>query len=134
MNRTFEELRERAIEELKENDDLFVSCVEALDSWNGYADGFRAYPMYMIDELFGNMKVSEFLDSLASGFDHNEEYFIDTIYGLDSTDDLTEVYRDNVWESELLDNLIDCYDDLDLDFIDDDFKELLEDIIRKNVA
>lgn len=125
---TYEEMIKKAIEELKENDDLFTACVNELDSWNGYADGFRAYPMYELDELFGDCKVSEFLDKLAAGFNHNDDYMIDTIYGLDSTNDVADLYRSNVDEGELLDDIIDNYYNIDLNWIDSDFDELIQEI------
>ena len=125
---TYDEMIKRAIEELKENDDLFTACVNELDSWNGYADGFRAYPMYELDELFGGCKVSEFLDKLAAGFNRNDDYMVDTIYGLDSTNDVADLYRSNVDEGELLDNIIDNYSNIDLNWIDSDFDELINEI------
>lgn len=123
----YDELMNKAIEELKNNDDLFVDMVNELDSWNGYADGFRAFDMYMLDELFGDCKVSDFLDKLANGFDHNDDYFIDTIYGLESTNDLTGHYRDNVDEGDLLDAIIENVNHLY--FSDSDFEELINNII-----
>lgn len=126
----YEELIEKAIEELKDNDDLFVDCVNELDSWNGFADGFRGYPMYELNDLFYGVSVGDFLDKLASGFNHNDEYFIDTIYGLDSCNDLAEHYRDNVDEGELVDRLIEEYNNIDLNWIDSDFDELIESIVN----
>lgn len=121
---------ETALEMLKDNDDLFIDCVNELDSWNGYADGFRGYPMYELNDLFYGVSVGDFLDKLASGFNHNDEYFIDTIYGLDSCNDLAEHYRDNVDEGELLDNLIDNYNNIDLSYADSEFDELIESIVN----
>ena len=126
----YDELIKKAIEELKDNDDLFVDCVNELDSWNGYADGFRGYPMYELNDLFYDCKVGDFLDKLASGFNHNDEYFVDTIYGLDSCDNLAEYYRDNVDEGELVDRLIEEYSNIDLQWIDSEFDELIESIVN----
>ncbi len=124
----YEELINKAIEELKNDDDLFVDMVNELDSWNGFADGFRGFPMDELDELFYDCKVSDFLDKLGSHFDHNDDYFIDTIYGLESTDDLAEHYRDNVDEGELLDNIIE--NENHLYFNDSDFEELIQEIVN----
>jgi hypothetical protein len=131
--KTYEEMRNELIEELKNDDNLFVAMIEELDSWNGFADGFRAYEMYMINELFYDCKVSDFLDKLAPGFNHNDDYMIDTIYGIDSTNDLIQHYRDNVWESELLDNLMEEIDDLDF-WNHEDFKEKVEKLNELNTA
>lgn len=122
-----ETLYNQALEELKNNDDLFVDMVNELDSWNGYADGFRAYDMSELDELFYGCKLSEFLEKITSDFDLRDNYFIDTIYGLESCDDIAEHYRDNIDEEELLDNIID--NENNIYFYDKDFEELIDNII-----
>lgn len=123
----YEELMTKALEELKNNDELFCDMVEELDSWNGFADGFRAYPMDELDELHSGMKLSEFLNQLTGDFNINDNYFYYTIYGLESCDYKEELYRDNVDEGELLDNIRDNFSNLDF-WRHDDFKELLEEI------
>lgn len=129
----YSELMAQAIEELESNDELFVDMVNELDSWNGFADGFRCYPMYELDELFGGCSLSEFLDKLGNNFNARDEYMVDTIYGLESTDYPEDVYRDNVDEGELLDNIIEHVDDIY--FSDNDFEELVRNIIEaKEVA
>ena len=57
----YEEMMNKAVEMLKENDELFVDMVNELDSWNGFADGYRGFPMDELDELFGQMKLTDFL-------------------------------------------------------------------------
>ena len=123
-----EELKAKALEELKNNDELFVDMVNEMDSWNGYADGFRAYPMYELDDLFCDCKLTEFLDKITNDFNLHDEYMVDTIYGLDSTNDITTLYRDNVWEEELLDAIIDNASHIW--FSDSDFEELIEEIVN----
>lgn len=124
----YDEMMNKAIKMLKEDDDLFVDMVNELDSWNGFADGFRVYPMYEIDELFAGCSFRDFLDKLGRDFDHNDEYMVDTIYGLESTNDPADVYRDNVDEGELLDNIID--NENHIYFNDSDFEELIQDIVN----
>jgi hypothetical protein len=46
---------------------------------------------------------------LASDFSHIDEYFYETIYGLESTNNVASVYRDNVDEDDLLEQLIEYY-------------------------
>lgn len=128
MKKTIEELKNEALEMLKDNDELFTDMVNELDSWNGYADGFRCYPMYELDELFGYCKVSEFLDKLTGSFNHTDEYMVDTIYGLDSTNDIVDVYRDNVSAKSLLDDIIE--NENHIWFQDEDFHELVLEIIN----
>ena len=124
----YEEMKEKALQELKGNDDLFVACVDELDGWNGFADGFRAYDMCELDDLHYGLSLHEFLERLTDDFHINDEYFYYSIYGLESTDDKVGLYRDNVFESDLLENLIDRENDLDLKWIDEDFAELIEKI------
>ena len=126
----YSEMIEKALDMIKTNDDLFVDLVNELDSWDGFADGFRGYHMYELNDLFCDTKVGDFLDMLASDFSHNDEYLIDSVYGLSSCEDLAAYYRDNVDDGELLDNIIDKYNHLDLDWIDADFSELIENIVN----
>ena len=100
--------------------------VNELDNRNGFADGFRAHSMDEIDDLFCDMKVSKFLGILAPGFNLNDSYMVDTIYGLDSTNDIADLYRAHVDEGELLDNIIDNYSNLY--FYNDDFEDLIKQI------
>lgn len=125
----YDELMMEALTALKENGYLFVDCVNELDSWNGFADGFRAYHMEELDELCYGMKVSEFIEKLTEDFHKNDDFFYFSIYGLESTDDIEELYRDNVDEGELLDELIANYSNLDIEWIDRDFDALIESIV-----
>ena len=121
---SYEELREKAIEMLKDNDELFVDMVNELDSYNGFADGFRAYPMYEIDELYYGVKIGDFLDMLTSDFNHTDEYFYHSIYGLESTDSIADLYRDNVGADDLLEQLIEYYPHIY--FSDSELEEIVE--------
>lgn len=128
---SYDLLMEQALEEVKNNDDLLVKMVDELDGWDGYADGFRGFPMYELNDIFYGCSLTDFLDKLGRHFDHNDNYFIDTIYGIESTDDLAEVYRNNVDEGTLLDDFIEQYELGHVDiWSDDDFKKLLDDIIE----
>ena len=119
----YEEMMNKAVEMLKENDELFVDMVNELDSWNGFADGYRGFPM---DELFGQMKLTDFLDIITNDFNPRDNYFIETIWGLESTDWLADHYRDNVDEEELLENIIENRSHLWIN--DNEFEELLDEI------
>lgn len=122
--KNIKELREEAITMLNNDDDLFIDMVNEMDYWNGYAEGFRGYHMYELDELFCDMKVSDFLDEITSDFCKDDEYFIDTVYGIDSTDDLAEHYHDNVHTNDLLDELIEHY--YDINIYDNDFDDIVK--------
>ena len=123
----YDELIKKALEELKNNDDLFVQMIEELDGWNGYADGYRAWPMEELDDFYCNCKASKLLSDLTKDFNISDNYFYFSIYGLESTDDKTELYRDNVDEGELLDNILENSWKLDF-WGQSDFKDLIEEI------
>ncbi len=125
---TYQEMIEKAIQTLKDDDSIFCDMVDELDIWNGYADGFRAYDMYELDELHYGMKLSDFLERVTKDFNLHDNYFYYSIYGLESTDDKAGLYRDNVDEGELLDEIIDKKNNLY--FNDSDFESLIDDIIN----
>ena len=87
--------------------------------------------MEEINDLFYDTKISDFLDKLTPTFNLRDDYLIDSIYGLDSTNDIAGHYRDNVDEAELLDNLLDNLSNIDIDYVDSDFAGLLEQINEK---
>lgn len=122
----FAELIQKAVNELETNDELFCRMVDELDSWNGYADGFKAYNMYELDELHYGIKLSDFLARLTNDFDFRDDYFYYSIYGLESTNDKVALYRDNTDCGEVLDNIIEYRNHL---YIDDvEFNDLLDEI------
>lgn len=127
---TYDEMMTKALEMLENDGDLFVDMVDELDSWDGFADGYKVYSMDELDELFYNCKVSEFLSKLADGFDLNADYFADTIYGLESIEDKEEYYRDNFDCGDVLDNVINNYNHLYIS--DSEFDELIDAIVNYN--
>ena len=129
MERTYDELINDAISMLDNDPDLFCNMVDELDSWNGFADGFRVFDMYMLDELYHGCPVSKLLNDInGNHFDLSDEYFVDTIWGLKSIADKFEEYYDNVDTGDLLDNIIDNYAHLDLSGTT--FGELLDEIVN----
>lgn len=63
---------------------------------------------------------------MGDDFNHRDNYFVDTIYGIESTDYREDVYRDNTTAEEVLDAVLDNYPHLW--FSDSDFKDLIEEI------
>lgn len=124
----YDDLFNKATEMLENDDDLFVECVNELDSWCGFADGFRGYPMWEIDDLFGNIRISEFLDKLSGDFDHTDDYFVDTIYGISSTNDLASYYRENLYESDVVERLISDWSNISIS--DNDLCEIIDSIVN----
>ena len=105
-------IKEALIEVLKADDDLFVQACEELDSWNGFLDDDRCYEMDMIDDILGDKKPSEMIKLLTNDFDSSCEWFYFSIYGLESCDDKTAHYRDNYYESDVLESLINNYNNI----------------------
>ena len=96
-----------ALEKLEE-DDVFVEAVKELCSWNGFVEE-ECFSMDELDELYGHMKLGDFLDHITSDFNYTDNYFYESIYGLESCDDEAEHYRDYVTNEEVLNALIDNY-------------------------
>lgn len=126
--RTYKELVEEAIEILK-NEEVFVKCCEELDSWNGFLDDNRLYPMDELDDLFCGCHVSEFAAKIGRNFNFYDDYIQFTIYGIESTNSTPyEVYRDIYDEGDILDEILDKYSNLDINWIDSDLDEILNNI------
>lgn len=124
------ELVAKAIEVLENDGSIFCRCIDELDCWNGFADGWRCYPMYELDDLFHGCKVSEFLEKIdTANFDLRDDYFQDTIYGLRSVADVYDAYIDETDAGEVLDNLLENYSNLDIYYIDEDLDEVLQKIV-----
>jgi hypothetical protein len=128
MKKTYQQLINEALEILKTDDDIFCEMVNELDSWNGYADGFRCYYMEDLNDLFYGVSLTDFLDKLGREFNHNDNFFVDTIYGIESTDSMADYYRDNVDEGELLDEIIDKRNHIYIS--DTEFEDLIDEIVN----
>lgn len=104
------------------------------------------YDMDMIDELLYGYTPSEILNSLSSSFDKNDTFIVDTIYGLKSYNDISDIVDydqlaefliekgdvDNILEAndqEIYDEFINCA--CEFANLDDDseFREFLEDMV-----
>ena len=126
--RKYDELINEALDRLENEDDLFCECIDELDRWDGFADGYKCFPMCELDELCGDMRLSDFLDEITDDFSNKDEFFYWSIYGIESTDDKTDLYRTNTDSGEVLDNLIDKHPHIELSYFDRDFAELLDEI------
>lgn len=124
----YELMIQRAIDELQNEDELFVEMVDEMDSWNGYADRFKCYPMEELDELNCGMKLSEFLNQVSKDFKLSDDWFYYSDRGIESTDDRVRLYRDNVNESDLLDNILANANHISF-FNHSEFEEYIYDII-----
>lgn len=123
-----ERLYNEAIEELDNNDELFVEMVNQLDWYNGFADGYRCLPMSELDEYFCDKKLTEFLAEITSEFNLQDNYFYISIWGIESTDDIVDLYRSNTDSEEVLDEILNLYPRIDI-WGYSDFESLIESII-----
>ncbi len=90
---------EKIITYFEENEDIFNSCIEELDSYNGYLGDNRYYEMEFINEFYDSTKPLELLERAYFGrdddnwttdnngnktygeFNPNREYFYYNGYG-----------------------------------------------------
>lgn len=128
MKKNYSELMNQALEMIKDDDDLMMELVNELDSWNGYADTFRCYNMEELDDLLYGLKPSEVLEQVTKDFNYYDSYFYFSIWGIESTNYPAELYRDNIDEGELLDDVIENRNHIY--FYNDEFEELIDDIIN----
>lgn len=63
---------EKIIEYFKKNEDVFNSCIEELDSYNGYLGDDRYYLMEELDEFYMNTPVMEMLFRVFYGHDDDD--------------------------------------------------------------
>lgn len=124
------EIVKRVIGILKNDDDIFNRCVDELDTWNGYADDERCYPMEDLDDLMCGVSATELLEKLTSNFDINDNYVKFTIWGIESRNEID--YRDVFDEGDILDSLVLNYDNLDISYIDTELDELIEQLFKEN--
>ena len=99
-------LKKQAEEMLDDDGELLIDIINELDNQNGFADGWRGYPMFELEDFYGEMPLKDFMKKIAKGFDVNDDYFIETIYGIESTDDLADYYRDHTTMDEVLDRVL----------------------------
>jgi hypothetical protein len=59
----------KIIEYFENNDDIFNSCIEELDSYNGYLNDDRYYSMDELNELYSGTDAIELLQRAFFGYD-----------------------------------------------------------------
>lgn len=124
----YAELMTKALEMIQEDDEIMINLVDELDSWNGYADGFRAYDMCELNDFYCGCDAMKLLDDLTADFNKYDDWFYFSIYGLESTDNKAALYRDHIDEGELLDEVIEHFNHIWIP--DGEFRDLLESIVN----
>ena len=121
----YNELMQKAIELIDNDDDLFCELVDELDSWNGFADGYRCWDMGELDEFYCDAPASKLINDITKDFEIGDDYFYFSIWGLESTSDKAGLYRSNTDAEEILENVIEYRAHLD---IPDELSDLLDEI------
>lgn len=74
--RTKKEIRQELKDLFEDNTELFNDTIEELDSYNGYLNYDRYYPMEEIDELLSDYNVTDILYRAFYGY-NQDDYTID---------------------------------------------------------
>lgn len=110
---------------LENDEEAFISACEELDSWDGFLGDNRVYDMFEFDELLHGKKPSEVAELIdGNNFSTSDDYFMFTMYGVESVDDKYDVYSSNYSVDDVLDELIDKYNHVSL-YGNDRFDELV---------
>lgn len=112
------------MENIADNNDL-ISIVRQVNSWNGSLEEYNFYDMDELDELFCGVKLADFLSKLAPNFNHGDEGFRDTVYGIEScsVQDVVDEIKDNI--EEVAEAIADTMEEDDI-WIPSSLEELLE--------
>ena len=101
-------IEKRMTDYWKAHNDSFSRVCEDLDSYDGFLDDDRLYPMDELDDLLYDKKPSEVLQMVdTDNFNYNDDYFYYDIYGIRSTNE--KEYYNDVSYSEVFEKLTDNY-------------------------
>lgn len=87
------------IEDIADDSDI-IQLVRQVNSWDGSLEEYNFYYMDELDELFGEMKLTDFLSKLAPNFNYSDDGFRDTVYGIESCSihEVADDIKDNIDE------------------------------------
>ena len=87
------------IEDIADDSDI-IQIVRQVNSWDGSLEDYDFFDMYELDELYGEMKLTDFLSNLAPDFNYSDDGFRATIYGIESCSihDVADDIKDNIDE------------------------------------
>ena len=120
-------IEKKMTEYWKAHNDSFSRVCEELDSYDGFLDDNKVYPMDELDGHLYDKKPSEVLQMVdTSNFDYSDDYFHYNIYGIRSTNE--KDYYDYVDYSDVFEKLIDDYGQVFSHSYGHAYHELFEDI------
>lgn len=136
----------KIIDYFNDNEDIFNSCIEELDSYNGYLGDYRYYPMDELDEFYNGTEPLEILRRAYYGrdddtyttdsngnrsygeFNPNRDYFYYNGYGnLVSSDYKDYTAHLDVYAIEAMSENIDYISTIEEN---EELKELFEEYIQ----
>ena len=87
------------IEDIADDSDI-IQLVRQVNSWDGSLEDYDFFYMDELDELYGEMKLTDFLSELAPDFNYSDDGFRATIYGIESCSihDVADDIKDNIDE------------------------------------
>ena len=87
------------IEDIADDSDI-IQLVRQVNSWDGSLEEYNFYYMDELDELFCDVKLTDFLSKLAPNFYHGDDGFLDTVYGIESCSiyEVADYIKDNIDE------------------------------------
>lgn len=132
MSVNYQTLVNEALNMLTNDENLFIEVVDELDNYDGFADGFRAYPMSMLNDYYYGVPAIQLLDDMTNDFSVDDSYFYFSFYGLESCSDVFDLYSSRTSANEVFDNAIDQWCHLCIS--DAAFNELMESIINFHEA
>ena len=116
----------KALDMLKDDEELFVAACDELDSWDGFLGDDRVYSMYDFNELMSGKAPLDIVDMInGDKFSTADDYFYYTIYGIESTDSAYDVYSSNYGALDVLDELIEKYNHVYLAYNFPSFDEIM---------
>lgn len=118
--KTREQIIKEIIEFFENNEDIYNSCIEELDSYNGYLNDDRYYEMEYLNEFYNGTEPIELLYRVFYGYDEDN-------YSTDSSGNRThaefnpnrEYFRYNAYGNLVSSNYKDYSDKLDNYFIEE---------------
>lgn len=130
-----DDLIDKAVGMLEDDNDLFTNCVDILDSYNGFASDYRLFDMYDLDDELSDKTPTEIIELVAdTGFNTNDDYFCYDGYDIYSVCDKYEHYINHTDEQEVIDNLLSEFNGIrtDLRSLNDELFEILDKIDEMN--
>ena len=87
------------IEDIADDSDI-IQLVRQVNSWDGSLEEYNFYYMDELDDLFCDVKLTDFLSKLAPNFYHGDDGFLDTVYGIESCSihEVADDIKDNIDE------------------------------------